>query len=240
MSFSDRLKITRGDLSQSEFAEAIGIGLRTYVRYEKEERQPDLQVLLSIHKKFNVNIDWLISGTGNRTSLDPIFSPYFDIVTNLSTSESERQTIEAEIFDGMIDVVNSKIANLLVESLTTKVSEIPLLDKLKKMIIINGVGATVRIWSIVEQASQDDSEITAKEKLLKAAQKGYMLVLPTKAERDFIVNWVEMWPEEMCDYILQKNQSFIDVLKKISPQAESAISSNEKILKFIRRFSKSI
>jgi transcriptional regulator with XRE-family HTH domain len=239
LTFSERLKEIRGNIPQAEFAERIGIGLRTYIRYEKEESQPDLPVLLEIHKKFDININWLATGEGNKTSLDSLFSPYFEILNIISPSE-KREQHEVALLDDMIHSLNIKIADLLVESLATKVSEISLLEKLKKMIIMNGVGATVRIWSIVEQASKDDSKITAKEKLLNSAQKGFMLVLPTKAERDFLVNWVEMWPEEMCTFILQNNQSFVHVLKKISPQAESAISSNEKILKFIRRFSKSI
>lgn len=237
--FSERLRATRGNITQAEFAESIGIGLRTYIKFEKEESQPDLSVLLQIHKKFDVNIDWLVTGAGNKISLDPIFSPYFEILKNICPSEELGQ-IEQTVLNDMIHVANSKIADYLVKTLSKKVSEMPLLDKLKKMIIMNGVGATVRIWSIVEQAASDDSKMTPKEKLVNAAQKGFMLVFPSKAERDFLVNWVEMWPEEMCDYILQNNQIFIDILKKISPQAESAITSNEKILKFIRRFSKSI
>jgi len=245
LKFAERLLEARKkntNLSQKEFAEALGVSHRTLVGYEAGERFPTSETIYKIYKITNIDLNWLITGEGQKTfnfNLDALFSPYFEILLLISPLE-KRERLESELLDDMIHSLNIKIADLLVESLTTKVSEISLLEKLKKMIIMNGVGATVRIWSIVEQASKDDSKITAKEKLLNSAQKGFMLVLPTKAERDFLVNWVEMWPEEMCTFILQNNQHFVDVLKKISPQAESAISSNEKILKFIRRFSKSI
>lgn len=243
LKFAERLSEARKkntNLSQKEFAEALGISHRTLVGYEAGERFPTSETIYKIHKITNIDLNWLITGESQKTfNLDSLFSPYFEILHIISPSD-KREQLESLLLDDMIHSLNIKIADLLVESLTTKVSEISLLEKLKKMIIMNGVGAIVRIWSIVEQASKDNSEITVKEKLLNAAQRGFALIPHTKAEKDFIVSWVEMWPEEMCDFILTHNQDFIDVLKKISKDAESAISSNEKILKFIRRFNKSI
>ncbi len=225
-------------ISQVEMAEKLGVTPKTYRGYENDDFGEIISVdrLKKAANICGVNPCHLL---GCRNDLDDIFYPYFEILKNFSLND-EREQIEAEIITEMISIINAKIANHLVETLLEKVSEIPIFDKFIKMIIMNDVGATVRIWSIIEQASQNDSEITAKEKLIQAAQKGYVLVLPSQAERDFLAKFVESWSDEMCNYLLQNSQIFIDILKKISKQAESAISSNEKILKFIRRFSKSI
>lgn len=232
----------KAKISQVQMAEELGIAIKTYRNFENDSSLESIPIGLVRKAALICGVEasklFGCDDSGHML-FDPIFSSYFEIVKSICPDE-DRKKLEEALLDDMIHSLNIKIADSLVESLTTKVSEIPLLDKLKKMIIMNGVGATVRIWSIVEQASRDNSQMTAKEKLLNAAQNGFALVPHSKAERDFLTNWVEMWPEEMCDYILQNNQIFIDVLKKISKQADSAISSNEKILKFVRRFNKTL
>ncbi|MEW5832330.1 MAG: helix-turn-helix transcriptional regulator [Campylobacterota bacterium] len=227
-------------MSQSEFANIIGIGLRTYTRYEKEERQPDLNVLLEIHKKFDVSLDWLIAGTGSRIGLDTIFSPYFDILKNICP-EDEHAEVETEILEEMIKSINTKIAKYLVSSLLKEVKDLPLFEKAKNLIIINDLGATIRIWSIVEKAARDTSDSSPKEKLITAAKKGFSLTkwLITQGERDFIAKFVESWPDESCTFILEHSDTFIEALKQLTPKASETISTNEKILAFVRRgFSK--
>ena len=46
-------------LSQKEFAEKIGIGFRTYTRYEVGERKPTIDSLLSIAQIGNKSLDWI-------------------------------------------------------------------------------------------------------------------------------------------------------------------------------------
>lgn len=242
MSISERIVEIRkaSGMGQKDFATEINVPLRSLQNYEvgRAENIPHTFIEKLIQAT-SINANWLITGIGNKTSLDPIFFPYFDILKNICIEE-ELEQVEAEIITEMISIVNSKIANYLVDTLMKQASEISTVEKYIKMIIMNDVGATVRIWSIIEQASKDNSEITPKEKFIKAAQKGFKLFFPSQSERDFVTKFVESWSDEMCDYLLKNNQIFINVLKKISKQAESAITSNEKILKFIRRFSKSI
>lgn len=236
MSFANRLKIIRASMSQSEFAETIGIGLRTYTRYEKEERQPDLHVLLEIHRKFGVSIDWLLTGAGSKTSLDSIFLPYLEVLKNVCPA-SEIEDVETEILEEMIKSINTKIAKYLVDSLLKEVKDLPLFEKAKKFIIIDDLGATVRIWSIIEQAALDNSNISAKEKLIAAAKKGFSLNkwLISQGERDFIAKFVETWPDESCIFLLEHSNTFIEALKQLSPKANKTISTNTKILEFVRR-----
>ena len=52
-------------LSQQEMAENLGCNLRTYRGYEYETRGLSPEILLLLNKKYNVNINWLISGEGS-------------------------------------------------------------------------------------------------------------------------------------------------------------------------------
>lgn len=56
------LKKTRS-LLQKDIANAIGITVRNYQRYEKNEAQPTLPVLLKLADFFNVSLDYLVGRT---------------------------------------------------------------------------------------------------------------------------------------------------------------------------------
>lgn len=60
--FTDRiqsLKINR-KLLQKEIAEAVGISVRTYQRYETGERTPDTDTLIKLADYFDVSTDYLL------------------------------------------------------------------------------------------------------------------------------------------------------------------------------------
>lgn len=61
--FAKRLRELRGDMTQAEFAEVIGISRGSVSFYENEERTADIEVLSSISKKFNVSVDYLLGNT---------------------------------------------------------------------------------------------------------------------------------------------------------------------------------
>lgn len=67
LTFSDRiveLKANR-NLLQKNIAEAIGVTVRNYQRYEKGEQQPTLPVLTRLADYFGVSIDYLVGRTDN-------------------------------------------------------------------------------------------------------------------------------------------------------------------------------
>lgn len=66
-SFGERLKILRFQLglSQREIAERIGLSDVAYYKYEAGKAQPKLDVIKKLKNIFNVNIDWLLFGTGH-------------------------------------------------------------------------------------------------------------------------------------------------------------------------------
>ena len=55
------------NVTQEEAADGIGIVLRSYIRYEKGEREPVASVLIRMANYFDVTIDYLVGRTDNRT-----------------------------------------------------------------------------------------------------------------------------------------------------------------------------
>lgn len=68
MIFAGKLKMLRGDLTQTAFAKKLGIPQNTYHRYEKGERVPDIKALTKISKSLNISADELL-GLGDLKNL---------------------------------------------------------------------------------------------------------------------------------------------------------------------------
>lgn len=64
MSIGERIKQIRGRLPQKEFAETIGIAQNTLGGYERGERIPNADVVITVAKAFGVSFDWLLTGEG--------------------------------------------------------------------------------------------------------------------------------------------------------------------------------
>ncbi len=60
--FANRLKLLRNEagLSQEEFAGKINSSRGSISFYEKDERKPDVEIILTICKSFKVSSDWLL------------------------------------------------------------------------------------------------------------------------------------------------------------------------------------
>lgn len=54
------LRISKG-VSQKEVAISIGSSSLNYSRYEREEREPDIQTLKALSKYYKVSIDYIVS-----------------------------------------------------------------------------------------------------------------------------------------------------------------------------------
>ena len=55
------------NLLQKDIANASGVTVRNYQRYEKGEAQPTLPVLLKLADYFNVSIDYLVGRSDDPT-----------------------------------------------------------------------------------------------------------------------------------------------------------------------------
>lgn len=62
LGIGQRLLHLRGKRSRQTFADLLGIGHRSLIRYEKEERLPDAEVLARICQVFEVDPMWLLMG----------------------------------------------------------------------------------------------------------------------------------------------------------------------------------
>lgn len=54
------------DLTQEEIAKELGIGLRSYCRYEKDEREPTAPILVQMADFYNVTLDYLVGRSDER------------------------------------------------------------------------------------------------------------------------------------------------------------------------------
>lgn len=70
MTLSDRLREARKNagLSQKDFAEKLGLNVRTYASYERGERDISTALLLNICKTLNISSDRLLGNTINEDS----------------------------------------------------------------------------------------------------------------------------------------------------------------------------
>ena len=89
---ADRIKFIRGSLAKVEFARASGINRNTLLQWETNKALPNFEKLHKIHKKFKVNLNWLISGEG-----EPYLKQFHhppDIETRIIKLESRITALE--------------------------------------------------------------------------------------------------------------------------------------------------
>lgn len=60
-----RMTHIRASESQRQFAEALGVPLRTYQNYEQDKREPDLRTLAGLHS-LGWNLNWVLTGEGSE------------------------------------------------------------------------------------------------------------------------------------------------------------------------------
>ena len=70
MEMQERLEAVRKStgLSQAAFGEQLGLSDRAYKNYELGIRDLPLRVALDISKQFTVNLNWLLTGEGARST----------------------------------------------------------------------------------------------------------------------------------------------------------------------------
>lgn len=68
--FATRLRTVRGDRSQAEICNALGLKQVTYSTWEKGKYEPNLETLVALAKHFGVSTDWLL-GLNNDPSGTP-------------------------------------------------------------------------------------------------------------------------------------------------------------------------
>lgn len=96
MDISLRVKKLRNEkkLSQTEFAAALGTTQATISRYEKGDRQPEADFLAKLTTIYNVNLSWLLTGTGSMFQ-------ELQLIDSSVLSKTIRLPIVGEIAAGM-------------------------------------------------------------------------------------------------------------------------------------------
>ena len=64
MSFGERIRYIRGDLSQDDFGYLFGVHRNTVRAWECNEIMPKGGIVKALFMLFNVNLNWLFSGKG--------------------------------------------------------------------------------------------------------------------------------------------------------------------------------
>ena len=85
--FTERVRELRGERSQREVAEGIGITQQTYGRYENGARRPDLEIIERMAVYFNVSADYLLGLKNVRT-------PDYNIQAASGVTGLSQETIE--------------------------------------------------------------------------------------------------------------------------------------------------
>ena len=80
MTFGDRIKFIRGDLSRNTFGSLIRAHRNAVLSWENEECMPNGEYLKAIHEILNVNLNWLITGIGQ---------PFLDSQNNVGEKVDE-------------------------------------------------------------------------------------------------------------------------------------------------------
>ena len=101
MSFGDRVKSVRGNLTQKVFAEKLGVHTNTVSRWERGEQVPDQEELCNILSIFNeTSPEWFLTGNGSMKKDAPTLEK---VSKNENTIAAPGP--EAAIFDslGMVE-----------------------------------------------------------------------------------------------------------------------------------------
>ena len=111
MGIGKRIKELRAELhlTASEIAEKLDIPVRTIGSYEREEAQPGSKFFNALIEKYNVNINWLLTGKGNMfiskiMEMDMTFIAYFQETFNLTEQE----------VTGLIDILDTEASRDMV------------------------------------------------------------------------------------------------------------------------------
>ena len=92
----DRIKIIRGETSQTQFSSSLGITQTKLSRYERNTTPPEIDFLVRLSRQYAVSLDWLLLGNGCTESSRPSDGDDANIQSELATERTERRELAAE------------------------------------------------------------------------------------------------------------------------------------------------
>ena len=103
MSIGKRIKEIRLSLHMTaiELAKELCIPVRTVGSYERNEAQPGAKFLAKLVEKYQVNVNWLLSGKGNMFT-----SKKTELDINYIADLQERLNLTSEEIEGLIELLD--------------------------------------------------------------------------------------------------------------------------------------
>lgn len=92
----DRIKIIRGETSQTQFSSSLGITQTKLSRYERNTTPPEIDFLVRLSRQYAVSLDWLLLGNGCSESSRPSDGDDANMQTELAAERAERRELTAE------------------------------------------------------------------------------------------------------------------------------------------------
>jgi transcriptional regulator with XRE-family HTH domain len=144
-----RITQVRSRITQGKFADSLGIHKNTLIRYEKEERLPDSEVLTLIYKTYGVDPAWLLTGESKLAVVPEDFAFPCDYVPVAvycpSTNEIDREgpvSVKRSWVTSQLQVEPEDLRLLYVEGESMKPTLFPgdiVLANLKDTIVRDGI-----------------------------------------------------------------------------------------------------
>lgn len=116
----ERIKKVRAlsGLTQTKFAEKVGIKQNTVAQLESGLRNPSTQLILSIAREFGISRHWLETGEGDM--IDPQIESDIELLTRAMEGQSEAKKKFLRIVAGMPDDLLEAVLAHLEKTLDTK------------------------------------------------------------------------------------------------------------------------
>lgn len=104
----ERIRFIRGEESQAEFAERVGIAKGSIGGYENDRNSPSADAILKICLSYDISSEWLLKGEGPmhpsatsasslcKTNRENSSQDYSNIEKKLNISEEERRELTVE------------------------------------------------------------------------------------------------------------------------------------------------
>ncbi len=93
----ERLRQIRGEKTQAEFADLLGIARKTLVRYEAGEREVDVDLILRLNLLFKVQPLWLLTGAFEPIAGTPLTVSSTELLSYYEQCAGEDQAIVRRI-----------------------------------------------------------------------------------------------------------------------------------------------
>ena len=196
-----------GFKSQKSFAQVIGIPWRTLQQYEQGVSQISSSFLLKLIDKFNISIDWFLSGNGSMFTQPDIHKLSFQN-SELILSSMTNEEIRIILSNAYLLKI---ITPLLQDSKSEKIFWKQILESHQK-----NLSAIVLLFNTLQNLKLETINLkTAKQTLLKTIQKQSILVVNKfkfVLPKDEIINMINYLNDLDCFTIITNAPKIIDAL----------------------------